>query len=157
METRRSFMKKVLGCIGGFIGLSLTKAGNSFPIKTKYKGKVRIAYLSVLGGGANPLIVQHQDKTQALMMVLEAPFIIYWDGVHKKNSPMGNVEINLLEIGDERHLIRNLDVTKLTDWIIPQLAAIPESKRVRKYVVGEMAWEARLSIKALRFLQKDGK
>ena len=151
-------MKQVLGGIGCLLGIGSVKATTFQSVKTGKKGKIEIEYLSLLGGNINPLIIQRQIPNQALTMVIEAPFIIYWDGWNgsRKGCPMGNVEINLVDIGDERHLIKNLDKDKLTDWIIPHLTAIPDRKRVHKYVVNEMAWEARLSLDTVKLLQKDG-
>jgi len=157
METRRGFMKKVLGCIVSFIGIGSVKAGNSLPIKTKNKGKVEIEYLYLLGGNARPFGIQRQDPNQSLTMVLEAPFVIHWDGWkgHRKGCPMGNIEIDLVNFIDEHHLIRNIDTDKLTDWIIPHLTAIPDHKRVQRFVIGKMAWEARICPDTVKLLQKD--
>jgi len=150
-------MKKTLGCICGFIGISSTKAGNNFSIKPKSKRSVEIEYLYRLGGYARPFGIQRQDPNQSLTMVLEAPFIIYWNGWkrHRKGCPMGNVEIDLAGFTEKRHLLQNIDVNKLTDWIISHLTAIPDHKRVQRFVIGEMAWEARISLETVKLLQKD--
>lgn len=157
-------MKQVLGGVGCLLGIGKTKATTFRPVKTGKKGKIEIEFLSLLAGNVNPFLIQHQVPNRAFFtamattMILEAPFIIYWDGWDgsRKGCPIGNVEINLVDIGVERHLVKNLDKDKLTDWIISHLAAIPDRKRVHKYVVDEMAWETRLSLETIKLLQKDG-
>ena len=155
MKTRRTFLKGLLGFVGGFIGLDLVKAGITSP--TKNKGKIQIEYLYLLGGTISPWGIQRQDPNQSLTMVIEAPFVIYWEGRkgNRKGCPMGNIEINLIEIGDKTPLLRNIDTDKLTGWIIPHLTALPKSRRIRKYIVGEMAWAARISLETVETLQKD--
>lgn len=157
MNTRRSFMKTVLGCVGGLLGINVIKAETIPSEKTKDSGKVEIEYLSFLGGNITPFMIQHQATTQALTLILEAPFIIYWDGWkgHRKGCPMGNIEIDLREVKNKT-LIRNIDPDKLTNWIISHLAVLPKSTRVQKYVVGEMAWVARISLDTVKTLQKNG-
>ena len=133
------------------------KTGNKIPIKPKSGGDVEIEYLYRLGGCARPFGIQRQDPNQSLTMVIEAPFIIHWDGWrgNRKRCPMGNVEIDLTDFGKERHLLQNVDINKLTNWIILHLTAIPDHKRVQKFVIGEMAWEARISTETVKTLQKD--
>jgi len=163
MKTRRSFIKETLGCICGFIGISTVKARNNFSIKPECGGdsesRVEIEYLYLLMGNASLFGIQRQDPGQSLTTVIEAPFFIYWDGYkgHRRNCPMGNIEIDLVGFIGEYHLLQNIDIDKLTNWIISHLIAIPDHKRTQKFVLGEMAWKARISLETVKTLQKEQK
>ncbi len=145
METRRNFVKGLLGLVGGFIGIDLVKAGNNHPTETKNKGKVQIEYFCYLAGSSNPFMMQHREVQQTVPVILECPVIIHWEGwkykslggqrrLSRKGCPVGCLEITIKECVGNFHLLNNVDEAKLTNWIVQELEKVPENKRNHPWV-----------------------
>lgn len=116
--------------------------------------KIDIEFFASLGGYSKPFIFQHRGDDKPLPTILEAPFIIYWDGWKGSrkdcNRGTGNVEINLVECKDDFNLVRNIDEDKFINWITGELRNVPEDKR-------EQEWVQRISLDTLKLWQKEPK
>ncbi len=119
--------------------------------------KIRIEYLYLICGNLSPFSFRYRSDADAFPDMYEAPFVIHWEGFKgsRKGCPMGNIELLIKKFEGEIYLIKNLDIDKLTAWIIQQLIACPISVRVQKYAVNEKAWVVQLSPDTTRLLQKN--
>ena len=116
--------------------------------------KIDIEFYANLGGYSKPFIFQHRGDEQPLPTILEAPFIIYWDGWGGSrkdcNRGTGNVEIVIGNVVDDFNLIRNIYDDKVIDLIVDELKNVPEDKRGQE-------WVRRVSLDTIKLWQKESK
>lgn len=116
------------------------------------KQKIVIEYFCHLAGHFSPFMFQHRGEQEAVPTILEVPVVIRWGGLksNRDGCTMGCLEITIEEITGNFHIVKNIDETKLTDWIVHELEKVPENERTQ-------GWIRKVSLDTIKLWQKEEK